>query len=343
MRIARWMVCFGFAANAVMAGDRTDLRPTTAELAWRVPAQVPYPEDNVPSAARVALGKMLFFDPRLSGGADMSCASCHNPALGWSDGLPTGHGFHGKVLPRATPTLYNTAFNTIQMWDGRKSSLEDQATGPMDSGDEMAADYDRIFAFLSGSSGYRTAFDKAYPGEGINKTTLAKALASFERTVISNNAPFDRWLHGDINAMSPQQIRGFRIFTGPDKGNCEVCHRAPNFTDSGFHNIGLASFGNEDPDLGRYKQKPVAALKGAFKTPTLRNIALTAPYFHDGSAATLMDVVEHYVRGGDVKTNLSANLKPISLTQQEKEDLVAFMEALSSETPPITIPQLPGS
>lgn len=314
----------------------------TVELhKWLLPETPPFPKDNEPTQERIQLGKMLFFDPRISRDQNMSCATCHNPSLGWSDGLATGRGFKSNLLGRASPSIVNTAYNTIQMWDGRKKNLEDQAMGPLEAAVEMNTDFDTFFTWIRKNDGYVDAFEKAYPGQGITKETTAKAIASFERTVISNNSPFDKWLKGNVSAMTKQQVRGFDLFKDENKGNCAVCHDAPNFTDNGMHNIGLASFGNEKPDLGRFGQKPLRLMKGAFKTPTLRDIALSAPYFHDGSAATLMEVVEHYAKGGEVKTNLSPNLKEIKLTQQDKEDLVAFMQALTSEHVAVTLPLLP--
>ncbi len=308
---------------------------------WLLPDTPPYPAGNEPTEERIALGKQLFFDPRLSGDGNMSCATCHNPMFGWSDGLPTARGHKSMVLKRATPTIVNAAYNTIQMWDGRKKDLEDQATGPLETSVEMNADFKRMFEFLNLNQGYKRAFEKAYPGEGINKQTIAKAIASYERTIVSNDSPFDRWIKGDKDAMTEQQVRGFRLFVDPAKGNCAACHSAPNFTDNGFHNVGLASSAGENADPGRYAYKPIKILKGAFKTPTLRDVALTAPYFHDGSAKTLMDVVEHYAKGGEVKEHLSPNIRKLDLSRQEKEDLVAFMEALTSRHEPVTLPKLP--
>ncbi|NVO05265.1 MAG: c-type cytochrome [Rhodoferax sp.] len=301
--------------------------------------EVPYPADNVPNAARVELGHTLFFDTRMSGDGNMSCASCHNPALGWSDGLPTARGDKSAVLGRASPTVFNTAYNSIQMWDGRKKSLEEQAMGPMQASTEMNMDITKLFQWLNSSPGYQALFARAYPGEGINESTLSKAIASFERTVVSRNSPFDRWVQGDAKALTPQQVEGFRLFAG--KAHCVACHSGANFTDNGFHNLGLKSWGDATPDLGRYAQKPVNAMRGAFKTPTLREIARTAPYFHDGSARSLLEVVELYDRGGEVKTNLSPNLQPLGLTSQEKRALVAFLQALSSPFLAVTMPELP--
>ena len=307
--------------------------------AWILPAVPPHPSDNAPDAARVELGKKLFFDPRLSRDGNMSCATCHNPVFGWSDGLPTARGFKSEVLARATPTIANAAYNSVQMWDGRKATLEDQAMGPMEAAAEMNMDIARLFKWLNEQGEYRMLFEKAYPGAGIGAETLSKAIASFERTVVSSNSAFDRWVAGDRNAMSEAQVRGFALFNG--KANCVACHSGANFTDNGFHNVGLASFGKPDADLGRYTQRPVAVNKGAFKTPTLRDVELTAPYFHDGSAKTLLEVVEHYNRGGAVREGISPNVKPLDLTRAEEEDLVAFMKALTSPARAVTLPQLP--
>ncbi|MEE9397642.1 MAG: cytochrome c peroxidase [Methylococcales bacterium] len=327
--------CSTQTANLNKAESPNDLHQ------WLLPATPPHPEGNAPTPERVELGKMLFFDPRLSRDKNMSCATCHNPSLGWADGLPKGRGFKSNELGRATPTVINTAYNSIQMWDGRKKDLEDQAMGPLQADVEMNTDFEHLFVWLNENSGYKAAFAKAYPGEPIAPETAAKAIASFERTVISNNSPFDAWIKGDKFAMTKQQIRGFKLFSDKEKADCAVCHSAPNFTDDGFHNIGLASFGEKDTDLGRFHQRPLRLMKGAFKTPTLRDIALTAPYFHDGSSNTLMDVVEHYANGGENKTNLSPNLSKIKLNQQEKEDLVAFLGALTSKNDLMTLPLLP--
>lgn len=312
---------------------------TAADQAWKLPP-VPMPHDNRSTPPRIELGQALFFDPRLSGNGAMSCASCHNPSLGWSDGLKTAVGWGGQVLGRATPTVLNTAYNTQFMWDGRKKSLEDQALGPMKTPQEMNTDFAAALARLKAVPLYVSMFDKAYPGEGISEETIAKAIAAFERTVVVNDTPFDRWLAGDRHAITPSQWRGYKVFVDPAKGNCATCHSAPNFTDNGFHNIGIAGKGAE-PDAGRFAIRKVASMRGAFKTPSLRDIELTAPYFRDGSASTLREVVDHYVRGGDDRSNLSASMKPLDLSEQEKNDLVAFMKSLTGKSRPITVPRLP--
>jgi cytochrome c peroxidase len=227
------------------------------------------------------------------------------------------------------------------MWDGRKSSLEDQAMGPMESMDEMAMDLKLLFAWLERTPGYKRAFAQAYPGEAIDHKTASKALAAFERTLVSNDSPFDRWLRGDAKSMTPQQVRGFRVFSDPAKGNCAACHHAPNFTDNGFHNIGLASHARANPDMGRFIIRPVAAMRGAFKTPTLRDVALTAPYFHDGSATTLMDAIDHYDRGGVSAADRSAQIRPLNLTRADVADIAAFLQALTTPAKPFVLPVLP--
>ena len=327
--------------TGLIFADELQLTPTKDDQKWLLSDVPPSPADNQPSPDRIALGKALFFDPRLSSDSNLSCSSCHNPMFDWTDGMPTAKGSKSKVLRRASPTIVNTGYNTLMMWDGRKSSLEDQAMGPMESMDEMAMDLTALFKWINTEPTYVGMFAKAYHGEAIDSKTVSKAIAAFERTLVSNNSPFDRWLRGDKNAMTKQQIIGFRLFIDPNKGNCAVCHQAPNFTDGGFHNIGLASYSGATPDMGRYAIKPVPSMKGAFKTPTLRDITLTAPYFHDGSARTLQDVVDHYVHGGISKVDLSPDIKPLNLSQKEKEDIVAFMQALTSTPQPVVLPRIP--
>ncbi|MBX9793752.1 MAG: c-type cytochrome [Burkholderiaceae bacterium] len=314
---------------------------TAADQIWALGVAPPV-ADNPITQHKVELGKALFFDPRLSGNGTVSCASCHNPALGWSDGLKTGIGINGTVLGRATPTIVNVAYNSQFMWDGRKKSLEDQALGPMKAPEEMKTDLGGALQMLAATDGYVEMFGRAFPGQPISEETLAKAIAAFERTVVSKDSRFDRWLAGDRSAITTAEWRGFQVFKDPAKGNCAACHSGANFTDNGFHNIGIKA-GASGPDEGRFKIRPLAAMKGAFKTPTLRDIALTAPYFRDGSAATLMDVVEHYDRGGDDHSNLSKDVRPLRLSQGEKGDLVAFMNSLTGRALEIAIPVLPQS
>jgi cytochrome c peroxidase len=316
---------------------------------WLLPAAVPAPASNAMTPERVALGEKLFFDARLSVSGQTSCASCHAPERGWADGLPLSMRLMGERMTRNSPTVVNVAFNPLHGWDGKSTSLEQQAsnsqsmTGSLQAGAKEQGYTDENLGIerVRKLRGYADAFAKAYPGEPINKDTVAKAIAAFERSLVSRNTPFDRWVRGDATAMTPAQVSGFQVFIDPSKGNCSACHSAPNFTDHSFHNIGLKQWAQPNADAGRYKVKAVAAMKGAFRTPTLREVGQSAPYFHDGSAARLQDVVDHYIRGGDVHTNLSATMKPLSLSPQERADLLAFLQALDTPYQPYDMPRLP--
>ncbi|MDH5544770.1 MAG: c-type cytochrome [Gammaproteobacteria bacterium] len=299
------------------------------------PAKVPEPLDNKLTRERVKLGKALFFDPRLSSSNFISCSTCHNPALGWADGMKTATGHGMKTLGRATPTILNTAFQTSQFWDGRAQTLEEQALGPIVAGGEMAQNLDELIIELVALPGYVKMFQEAYPGEGVTGESIAKAIASFERTIISTDSPFDMWLKGNKRAISTSAARGFNLFK--NKARCVVCHEGFNFTDNGFHNIGLK--GNTDD--GRFAIKSVAVLKGAFKTPTLRDVALTAPYMHNGEFDTLEEVIDHYDMGGEKVEGLSPNMKPLRLSKAEKMDLVEFLKSLTGKPRRVTVPNLP--
>ncbi|NOZ52557.1 MAG: c-type cytochrome [Gammaproteobacteria bacterium] len=295
------------------------------------------PANNQATPARIALGKALFFDPRLSGSNWISCGTCHNPALGWSDGLPTGIGEGQQVLHRSTPTILNTGYNRHQFWDGRERTLEAQATGPIQAGVEMNQTMGVLIEELELIKGYKPLFEAAYPGEGISEDTIGKAIANFERTIVSDySAPFDHWVRGKKDAISASAKRGFELFDG--KARCNFCHQGHNFTDDGFHNIGLPN--TDDP--GRYAIAKIAILKGAFKTPTLRDIARTPPYMHNGAYATLEAVVEHYNEGGKNKSNLSPNMKKLNLSKQEKADLVSFLNTLTDKQKEFSLPILPN-
>lgn len=312
--------------------------PSGKQDQWLRPEAVPYPADNKPNAARVELGKMLFFDPRLSGSNQVACFFCHNPALGWTDRQPTAIGNNFQRLGRNSPTILNTVYQPLHMWDGRKKGLEDQALGPIEAAGEMNQPLDQLVVKLNAIKGYQPHFEKAYPGQGITLDTIAKAIASFERTVVSTDAPFDRWRRGDQRAVDASVKRGFALFQG--KAACAQCHQGFNFTDNSFHNIGVkALFDDHD---GRFAHQSDPAMKGAFKTPTLRDIALTAPYMHNGIYSTLEDVVDHYDRGGDVKDNLSDKMKPLGLTLEEKKDLIAFMRSLTGAPMRVAVPALPA-
>ena len=302
---------------------------------YRRPADTPSPSDNPTTPAKVALGKALFFDPRLSGSGAISCASCHNPSLGWQDGLPKGVGDHGGRLGRHTPTILNVAWAEPLFWDGRAETLEAQAKGPMASPAEMNMPHDGVVAQVKSVAGYRVAFAVAFPGQPINIDNVAKAIAAYERTVVSARAPFDEWMDGDDGAVSESAKRGFALFNTTAK--CSSCHTSWRFTDDGFHDIGLPG---DDP--GRAKFMPgITPLEHAFKTPTLRNIAERGPYMHDGSLATLDAVVDHYDHGFVNRPSLADQMKPLHLSAQDKADLVAFLRSLTSHDEAVTAPALP--
>jgi cytochrome c peroxidase len=335
-----FLICTSGQADTSGTADRQP-PPAAAEddKVWLLGAP-PEPDDNKSTPAKVELGRDLFFDPAISGDGTVSCGTCHNPSLGWSDGLKTASGIGGHKLARATPTIVNTAYNTQFMWDGRNKSLEDQALGPMQSPQEMATDFPATLHRLAAIEGYRRLFEAAFPGESISQSTMARAIAAFERTVVSRESRFDRWIGGERDALTLQQWRGFQIFKDPSRGNCAACHSAPGMTDNGYHNIGIAAEPGRQDD-GRFKIRALPSMKGAFKTPGLRDVELTAPYFHNGAAATLMEVVEHYARGGDDHSNRSPEIRTLNLSAADKEDLVAFMKALTGRPHAVMVPALP--
>jgi cytochrome c peroxidase len=300
------------------------------------PTRVPEPADNRLTPARELLGRTLFFDPRLSGSNWISCASCHNPGFSWSDGLPRAIGHGMKPLGRRTPTILNLAWSDSLFWDGRAESLEQQALGPVQAAGEMNLPLDQLGAKLRGIAGYHRLFADAYPGEEIGPPTVAKAIAAFERTIVSTTAPFDRWVTGDHNAISDDAKRGFVVFN--QEGRCAKCHSGWRFTDDSFHDIGTTT---DDPGRGALLTN-IPVMASAFKTPTLRNVDQRAPYLHNGSAATLEEVVDLYDRGGVVRrASLSPEIVPLNLTSAQKQELVAFLRTLSSPDQLVMVPSLP--
>ena len=302
---------------------------------FRRPDAIPFPADNPYSDAKAELGRRLFFDPRLSVSNLISCASCHNPSFAWEDGQPLGSGHKMGKLGRHTPTILNLAWGELFFWDGRADTLEQQALGPIQADAEMAQPLDDLIDELARFEGYRMAFAEAFPGEGITEENIARAIATFERTIVSNLAPFDRWARGDENAVGASTKRGFMVFN--TKGRCAECHSGWNFTDDSFHDVGV-----ESTDPGRGKVLGSDVLKHAFKTPGLRNIAERAPYMHDGSLPTLEAVIDHYDDGFIRRSTLSDEIKPLGLTDAEKSDLVAFLKALTSTDDDMELPILPN-
>jgi cytochrome c peroxidase len=317
--------------NALDSVDDTTLRQHILQIYPHQLPEVEYPRFNPPSAAKVALGQMLFFDTNLSRCGTVACASCHNPAYGFSSPYQVSPGCDGRRGRRRAPTLYNVAYQSHFFWDGRVQSLEQQALFPVASPSELGNTWDAVLTYLrSGDhtptghayaaqqARYEEYFAEVFNGE-ITPITVARALAAYERTLLTYNAPVDRWLAGDNAALTPLQKRGLAIFFG--RANCTVCHPPPLFTDDAFHNIGVPQAGFEAPDLfpanatmrataaaqgwtvpadvdlGRQEVPPLQTSShdlGAFKTPTLRNVTLRGPYMHNGALATLAEVMQHY-------------------------------------------------
>jgi cytochrome c peroxidase len=290
----------------------------------------PVPEDNPLTEAKVQLGRRLFFDPVLSVDRTVSCASCHDPAHGFAGRDRTSLGVRGQRGSRNAPSLLNIAFVKPLFWDGRAASLEEQALKPIESPQEMGNAVDEAVKRLASDAVYRQQFDAAFP-DGVTAQNLARAIASFERTLLLGNTKPDAFKHeGDIAGMTDPEQHGMWLFES--KARCWRCHSGRNFSDNEFHNTGVAWFNKSDAnptDLGRHAITKLDADRGKFKTPPLRGVALTAPYMHDGGLATLEDVVEFYNRGGGKNPNLDSVLTPLGLTPNEIHSLVAFLKALS--------------
>jgi cytochrome c peroxidase len=288
---------------------------------------VPVPADNPQTRTKVELGRRLFFEQWLSRDRKQSCASCHDPARGFADGVALGVGFGGGKLGRHTPTVLNAAYNKFQFWDGRSPSLEVQAAGPMMAAAEMNMPSEQeVVDRLRADESYRSAFLEVFGGSP-SLDTVTKAIAAYERTLVTPDGPFDRYARGEKRTLAVAEKRGLLLFIG--KAACTQCHRGPNFTDDKFHRIGLP-----DPaDQGRFAVTQREEDRGAFKTPSLRNVALTAPYMHDGSLASLEAVVDFYDRGGDAKAGRSELIFPLELSVAEKADLVAFLKSLTGRIP----------
>jgi len=327
------------------------------------------PTDNPMSEAKVALGRELFFEKRLSADGSVSCAVCHDPRFGFTDGKAAPEGIHGRKGTRSAPTLLNAMFNAGQFWDGRVESLEEQARQPLVNPDEMGnASIDEVVARLESIPEYKTRFQEVFGGP-VNIGSLGKAIAAFERTLVSGNSAFDRYMAGNRDALSDSARQGMLLFNG--KARCSVCHTFagvfavsqsfPFFTDQMYHNTGvatngrsfdelsrkaaaLAKAGSDRKELERLAREPEAGSLGrflvtgnamdigAFKTPSLRDVELTAPYFHDGSAKTLEEVVEFYLKGGKDNRYRDWQLEPIRLSDQERAELVEFLKSLTSDS-----------
>jgi cytochrome c peroxidase len=305
---------------------------------YQRPEGVPFPTENPYSKAKDDLGRMLFFDPILSGSRSVSCSSCHNPSLSWSDGRKLANGTSRMQLH--TPTLIDIAWVPVLGWDGKFKDLESVAFGPLLNPANMNNTESEIISRLSNIPGYVEAFHQAFPDATPNavvtRPAIEQAMATFERTVIAAPAPFDRWIEGNETAINASAKRGFVLFNG--RAGCSNCHEGPTFSDFSFHDIGIA----DEDDIGRGRLFPTSVkLRHAFKVPTLRDVARRAPYMHDGSLPTLEAVVDAYDTGGINRPSRSELIHPLGLSTAEKRDLIVFLNTLTSDPAPFETPALP--
>ena len=302
---------------------------------------VPWPEDNPYSPARAELGRVLFFDGRLSANGVVSCAFCHDPAHAFAGPTPLSIGVDGKMEPRRTPTLINRAWGKSQFWDGRAATLEAQMVSPFTNPDEMGMTKDGVAQKVRSIQGYAPLFAAAFGDSSITYDRITKAIATFERTIVSGNSAYDRYRAGDKTALSKQQKDGLDFFN--KQGECAECHKGPNFSDEKFANLGVG-MDRANPDLGLFDFTKKHGDIGKFKAPTLRDLAHRAPYMHDGSDKTLSEVLDLYAKGGLPNPHLDTRLTPFYLDEETKRDLLAFLDSLNGDgwqniKPPATFPQ----
>jgi len=292
---------------------------------------VPVPDDNPQAPEKIALGKMLYFDKRLSKDGTISCATCHDPEMAWTEHRATSKGIDGQIGPVNSPTVINAAYAKKQFWDGRAESLEEQALGPIENPIEMGHDLDVLVKELAEIREYKEGFEKVF-GTEVTKDGIAKAIASFERTILSGNSPYDRFEAGDKDALTESQKRGMELFDGL---SCSTCHPPPLFSNYGYYNAGVG-MDKEQPDEGRKAVTKNDRDLGKFRVPSLREVANTGPYYHDGSVKTLEEAVAIMAGGGKDDPKVSAMLKGLrdeEVSEQDKKDLVEFLKALSGEFP----------
>lgn len=322
-------------AKCGLVANEAEAQPVPSKLRAPLPKTVPAPKDNPMTPEKVALGKQLFFDPRLSGDNKMNCATCHRPDKSFGDGLPQAKGAAGKTLKRNTPSLLNVGFYLTYLRDGRAKSLEAQALVPIQTADEMNQDLDELEKELNAIPGYVKQFQAVF-GTKVTRDSIAKALAAFQRTLVTGPSPYDRYLGGEKDVLSAEAMRGMELFFG-DAG-CARCHRGPLLTDEKFYRLGVS----DDKGRGLVTGKTEDNYK--FRTPSLRNVARTGPYMHDGSYKTLGDVLFFYFRGVPTSgpDGLPLDIESLqSVPFSEMSDMIAFLEALTGEEPEIVPPKLP--
>jgi cytochrome c peroxidase len=323
-------LAFGCSRSSSPSAGRA--APLSAEA---VLGAMPVPPGNPQTEGKAELGKLLFFDPRLASNGQMACSTCHLPEKGFSDGLARNRDHKGEELARNSTSLWNSGYEDFPAWDGSMASLEQHSGRALT---RFAENIPALLAKVEAIPAYRERFEAVFGGE-ITFTNVIRALAAFERTLVSWDSPHDRFEAGDQNALSKEQQEGRRLFFG--KAGCATCHTPPLFTDNGFHALGVPQVGPKAEDLGRFAVTADERDRGAFKTPTLRNVALTAPYMHDGVFATLEEVVAFYEGGGGQVPGKSPLLRPFRLDERERRALVAYMVGLTHEGVKVTPPKLP--
>jgi cytochrome c peroxidase len=336
------LTCVALGASPFFGADEPPMFPPEGPKVPRGLVPIFWPKDNPYSPAKAELGWLLYFDKRLSGDGTVSCASCHDPKHAFTDGQPFSKGIRGQVGGRSAPTVINRAFSLEQFWDGRARSLEDQAKGPIANPIEMDLKHEACEECINAIPGYRKRFKEVFGTDKVTIEHIAKAIATFERTVLSGNSAYDKFKAGDASALSESQKRGMDIFFS-NNARCDSCHEGVNFTNGKYANVGIG-MDKPMPDIGRYAITKQEEDRGAFKTPTLRDVARTGPYMHDGSLKTLEEVVEHYNKGGIKNKWLHQDVRELKLNDQEKKDLVEFLKALNGEgwqhiKPPTSFPQ----
>lgn len=321
--------CLLFPPPGVDAGEANLTRDD-----FHRPTEIPFPPDNPYSLEKAALGKALFFEPRLSLHGNLNCGSCHNPSFGWEARNTLLATTADPKSTRHAPTILDLSWAHPLYWDGRALTVEKQAKGPIQG--FMSLPLPEAVARLRAIPEYKLRFERIFRGEGVTVETISAAISVYERTVVSAWAPFDSWVEGDETAISPGAKRGFALFTG--KAGCSGCHEGWRFTDDRFHDVGTSQ-----TDIGRGALEPNNPLaQYAFKTPSLRDLTQRSPYMHDGQDATLEDVVRHYIGGGIDRPSRSPLMKPIASTDEDAADIVAFLKTLTGSTQVVTLPVLPN-
>jgi len=332
-------ILFSFISNSTnILAEKVEKMKREKKLVSLHPSEKLKQSEKYSNAGIIALGKQLFNDKVLSRNQNVSCGSCHIESKGFSSGESFGTGTHGNLTKRNVPHLYNLDLNMSFFWDGQASSLEEQLNKVITSKDELDMNFDELVVRLNSNSEYIAKFDSLFPKKGVAKSSITQALLSYEKNILSYSSAYDKYLDGDTNALTGSQKKGLEIFIS--KGNCIACHKGVNLSDNQFHNVGVKTddIGRSQFDKIGMKNEfestpyPFFSTFKAFRTPTLRNITETAPYFHNGSKKTLREVIENYIQGGEnpEKTGLSKEIKPLDLKDEEIDALIEFLGALTS-------------